>query len=147
MAALTSIASLVGAGAGLYAQVEQMRRTEANQRAQAEAARIQDTQRREQLTLQQQADARARGEQLARTVAAARARIAAGGRAVEDGSAAAVTAGLRTDAAAAQSDSDALFRARLAAGRPSLLQPDGSLTPGLIRAVPSFGNALRNLLE
>ena len=46
------------------------------------------------------AERRARGEQLARTVASARARLAAGGVAVGEGSAAALDAGLRADAAA-----------------------------------------------
>jgi hypothetical protein len=146
MAALTSIATLVGAGASIYGQAEQSRRAAEMQRAQADMARQQEQNRQQQLSLQQQAEARARGEQVARTIAAARARLAAGGLSPDDGSAAAVTSGLRADAAAAQSDSDALFRARLAAGRPSLLNPDASLT-AFVRAVPTFGGALRNLLE
>ena len=79
-------------------------------------------------------------------MASARARLAAGGISANDGSAATVTEGLRADAAAGQADSDALFRARLTSGRASLLNPDGSLTT-VLRAVPSFGNALRNLLD
>jgi hypothetical protein len=87
-----------------------------------------------------------RGEQVARTVASARARLAGGGLAVNDGSAATVSQGLRADAAAGQADSDALFRARLSSGRASLLNPDASLT-SVLRAVPSFGYAVRNLLD
>ena len=57
--------------------------------------------------------------------------------------------GLRADAAAGQRDSDELFRARLASGRASLLNPDGSLTTvtSLLRALPSFGTAVRSLLD
>lgn len=65
---------------------------------------------------------------------------------MNDGSAAAVAQGLRADAAASQADSDALFRARLASGRASLLNPDATLT-NVLRAVPSFGNAVRSLLD
>jgi hypothetical protein len=57
-----------------------------------------------------------------------------------------VTEGLQADAAAGQADSDAIFRARLTSGRASLLNPDGSLTT-VLSAVPTFGRALRNLLD
>nr|WP_314075537.1 hypothetical protein [uncultured Roseococcus sp.] len=146
MAALGSLATLASAGVGLYAQNRALQQNAATQRAQAELMQKQEIARQQQLTLQQQADQRARGEQVARTVASVRARLASGGLSVDDGSAAAVTQGLKADAAAGQADSDALFRARLAAGRSSLLQPDGSLTTWL-RAAPTFGNALRNLLD
>jgi hypothetical protein len=79
-------------------------------------------------------------------VAAARARLAGGGLAVNDGSAASITQGLRADAAASQADSDAIFRTRITSGRASLLNPDATLT-NVLRAVPSFGNAIRNLLD
>ncbi len=146
MAALSSLATLASAGVGLYAQNRTTQQQSANQRAQAEVARQQDAARQQQLTLQQQAEARARGEQVARTVAAARARLAGGGLAVNDGSAASITQGLRADAAASQADSDAIFRTRITSGRASLLNPDATLT-NVLRAVPSFGNALRNLLD
>lgn len=146
MAALTSIASLVGAGASLYAQQQQIQRGNQAQRAQVDIAQAQEAQRQQQLALAQAAERRARQEQVARTVASARARLASGGVSPDDGSGAALTAGLRADAAASQADSDALFRARLASGRASLLNQDGSLVP-LLRAVPTFGNALRNLLD
>jgi hypothetical protein len=107
---------------------------------QGEQARLQ------QLVIQQSGDTRERDAQLARTVASARARLAAGGLAVDDGSAAAVTAGLTRDAAAGAADSDALFRARLSSGRASLLSPDATLTNAL-RALPSFGGAVRSLLD
>lgn len=145
MAALGSLATLASAGVGLYTQSRAAQQAAATQRAQAEIAQQQEVGRQQQLTLQQQSDHRARGEQVARTVASARARLAAGGLSANDGSAATVTEGLRADAAAGQADSDAIFRARLASGRASLLNPDGSLT-AVLRSVPTFGNALRNLL-
>lgn len=146
MAALGSLATLASAGVGLYAQTRAQQQNAAMQRAQAELTQQQEAARQQQLTVQQQVDRRARGEQVARTVASVRARLAAGGLSVDDGSAAAVAQGLKADAAAGQADSDALFSARLAAGRSSLLRPDGSLTAWL-RAAPTFGNALRNLLD
>ncbi|UPY36609.1 hypothetical protein [Sediminicoccus sp. KRV36] len=146
MAAISSLATLASAGVGIYAQNRAAQQQRATQRAQLQVSQQQDAGRQEQLALQQQAEARARGEQVARTVASARARLAGGGLAVNDGSAAAVTQGLRADAAAGQADSDALFRARLASGRASLLNPDATLT-NVLRAIPSFGNAVRNLLD
>jgi hypothetical protein len=146
MAALSSLATLASAGVGLYAQNRTSQQQAGNQRAQAEVNRQQEVVRQQQLTLQQQAEARARGEQVARTVASARARLAGSGLAVNEGSAASVTQGLRADAAAGQADSDAIFRARLSSGRASLLNPDATLT-NVLRAIPSFGNAARNLLD
>ncbi len=146
MAALTSIASLVGAGASLYAQQQQADRARRTERAQVDLSQAQEAQRQQQLALAQAAERRARTEEVSRTVASARARLASGGVSPDDGSGASLQAGLRADAAASEADSDALFRARLASGRASLLNQDGSLVP-LLRAVPTFGNALRNLLE
>lgn len=146
MAAISSLATLASAGIGIYAQQRAAQQQKAMQRAQVQVSQQQDVGRQQQLTLQQQAEARARGEQVARTIAAARARLAGGGLAVNDGSAAAVTQGLRADAARSAADDDALFRARLSSGRASLLNPDASLT-GVLRALPSFGNAVRNLLD
>lgn len=146
MAALSSIATLASAGVGLYAQNRASQQAASTQRAQAGIAQQQEGARQQQLTLQQQAEARARGEQVARTVASTRARLAAGGLSVDDGSAATVTEGLQADGAAGQADSDALFRARISSGRASLLNPDGSLT-SVLRSLPTFGNALRNLLD
>lgn len=146
MAAISSLATLASAGVGIYAQTRAAQQQQAAQRGQAQINQQQDASRQQQATLQQQAEARARGEQVARTVASARARLAGGGLSVNDGSAAAVTQGLRADAAASQADSDALFRARLSSGRASLLNPDATLT-NVLRAVPSFGNAVRNLLD
>lgn len=145
MAALTSLATLAGAGASLYAQ-NRAQQQRAMQRAQLDITQQAEQARQQQLALQQVGDSRARSEQLARTIASARARMAAGGLAVDDGSAAAVTQGLAQDAAAGAADSDALFRARLSSGRASLLNPDATLTTAL-GALPSFGRAVRNLLD
>lgn len=146
MGALTSLATLAGAGVSLYAANRSQQLQQGQQQAQLAITQQQQRAQQEQLALQQQAERRARSEQLARTIAAARARLGAGGVAVGDGSAAALDAGLRADAAAGQQDSDELFRARLSSGRASLLNPDMSLTNAL-RAVPTFGTAIRSLLD
>lgn len=146
MAALASLATIASTGIGLYAQNRSQQQARAGQQAQLEIQRQQDVSRQQQLVVQQQADNRGRAERLARTVAATRARLAAGGLSANDGSAAAVQEGLAADAAAGQSDSDEALRARLASGRASLLNPDGSLT-SFLRALPSFGNAVRSLLD
>lgn len=146
MAALSSIATLASAGVGLYAQQRAAQAQRATQRAQIGIQQQQDDSRQRQILAQQEAEARARREQLARTVAATRARLAAGGLSVNDGSAATVQEGLRADAEAGLRDSDAVFRARLTSGRASLLNPDASTT-NLLRALPSFGNAVRSLLD
>jgi len=146
MAQIAPIVTLLGAGASLYSTARQAQAQSSQARQQAEAARTQEQARTQQVAVQQAADQRARDARLAGTVAAARARLAAGGVQPDEGSGAALTSGLQRDAAAAQADSDAVFSARLAAGRRSLLNDDGSLTPWL-RAGASFGNALKNLLD
>ncbi len=135
MAQLAPIVSLIGTGATLVA----------SQRQNA-AARAQDAARAQQLAVQQAAEKRARDARLAGTIASTRARLAAGGVAPDEGSAAALASGIRRDAEAAQSDSDAVFAARLSAGRRSLLNQDGTLSAWL-RAGRSFDGALRNLLD
>ena len=142
MAQLASIATLIGAGASIYGNVRQGQQMQ----AQASAARAAAEERNRQLAIQQQADARARRDTLARTIASARARLSASGVRADEGSGAALQAGLTADAAAAQNDSDAMFRSRLAAGRRSLLQPDGSFN-AYLRAGQTFGAVLRNLLD
>ena len=142
MAQIASIASLIGAGASVYGTIGQGRQMQ----AQASAGRAAAIERGRQLEIQQEADARARRETLARTIASARARLSASGLRADDGSGAALQSGLVADAAAAESESDALFRARLAAGRRSLLQPDGSIN-AYARAGQSFGTVVRSLLD
>jgi len=146
MAQLVPIAALVGAGATLYGVARQSKVQQAQQAVQVSNAAAEAEARAATLAAQQAADARARAARLAGTTASARARLAAGGVAPDDGSAVALTSGLAREAGAAQSETDAAFAARLAAGRRSLLNDDGSLTPWL-RAGAGFGTSLRNLLE
>ncbi|MBR0677057.1 hypothetical protein GXW77_12800, partial [Roseomonas alkaliterrae] len=63
-----------------------------------------------------------------------------------EGSAAALAAGLRQDAAQDAREDAAITGARLAAGRRSLLAPDGSLN-SFLRAGQSLGGAVRSLLD
>jgi uncharacterized protein HemX len=146
MAQLAPIAAIVGTGASLYGTVRQgqMQAATAKAQQQQEAQTLQA--RQQQLVAQQDADARARQDRLERTVAATRARLAASGVNPDQGSAAAITAGLEGDAAAAAADSNETFAARMAAGRSSLLNGDGSLTTWL-RAGSSFGAAAKSLLD
>jgi hypothetical protein len=146
MAQLAPIAAAIGAGASIYSSVQQAQAQSANAKAQARAAREQEAARVAQVGVQQSVDARARDARLAGTLASARARLAAGGISADEGSAAALTAGLERDAAAAQSDSEQVFAARISAGRRTLLNGDGSLTSWL-RAGSTFGTSLRNLLD
>ncbi|MGG5887988.1 hypothetical protein ACLF3G_12690 [Falsiroseomonas sp. HC035] len=146
MAQLAPIATAIGAGASIYGSVQQAQTQSASAKAQANAAREQEAARVAQASVQQSVDARAREQRLAGTLASTRARLAAGGISADEGSAAALTAGLERDAAAAQSDSDQVFAARISAGRRSLLNNDGSLTSWL-RAGSTFGTSLRNLLD
>lgn len=146
MAALASIATLVGAGASIYAQNRSQQAQKATQLAQAQVNQAAEGQRQQELIAQQQTDQRARALQLARSVATTRARLAASGVSADDGSGAAITTGLAADAAASAQDSDAAFRARLTSGRASLLNQDTSFT-GFTRASASIGGALRNLLD
>jgi hypothetical protein len=146
MGALASLATVLGAGATIYGNVRQGQAQQANNRAQAQVAATQDAARQELLLAQQREQALQRRQTLARTVASARARSAASGISPADGSAAALTGGLARDAAAAQDADDATFRARLAQGRSSLLNMDGTLTT-LLQAGRSFGSLARNLLD
>ncbi|MBU8544044.1 MULTISPECIES: hypothetical protein [Roseomonadaceae] len=146
MAQLAPIATALTAGVSVFNSVQQGQAQSANAKAQANAARVQEAARVEQTALQQAAEARARESRLAGTLASTRARLAASGISPDEGSAAALTTGMEREAAAAQSDSDQIFASRLAAGRRSLLNNDGSLT-SYLRAGTSFGTSLRNLLD
>jgi hypothetical protein len=146
MAALSSIGTLLGSGATLYSQQRAKQAQYNTQRAQAEANQAVEVQRQNQLIAQQQAETRNRQLQLARSIATTRARLASSGVAPDDGSAAAITTGLTGDAAAAANASDAAFRAQLASGRASLLNPEANFT-SFTRAGRSFGSALNNLLQ
>lgn len=146
MASLTSLATLVGAGATLYGNVRQAQQQHAQNKAQVQVAQQQDAARQQALLAQQQQQAQQRQATLAKTIATTRARMAAGGVAPDAGSAGALTAGLTQEAAAAQDADDATLRARLAQGRISLLNPDGTFT-ALLQSGRTFGAATRSLLD
>jgi hypothetical protein len=139
MAQIASIASLALAGASMQNQVK-TRKVEARTREAQQAAQQQ------YLESQQAAQQRARQDVLARSIAATRARLAAGGVSPDEGSAAALVAGMRADAAQNDAESADFLRQRLAAGRPSLLNANGDLQ-GFVRATQSFGSIARNLLD
>ena len=139
MAQIASIASLALAGASMQNQVK-TRKVEARAREAQQAAQQQ------YLESQQAAQQRARQDVLARSIAASRARFAAGGVSSDEGSAAALIAGMRADAAQTDAESADLLRMRLAAGRPSLLNANGDFQ-GFVRATQSFGSITRNLLD
>ena len=139
MAQIASIASLALAGASMQNQVK-TRKVEARAREAQQAAQQQ------YLESQQAAQQRARQDVLARSIAATRARLAAGGVSPDEGSAAALVAGMRADAAQNDAESADFLRQRLAAGRPSLLNANGDLQV-FVRATQSFGSIARNLLD
>jgi len=146
MGALTSLATLVGAGASLYGTVRQVQAQNAANRAQVEVAQQQEQARQQELLARREADRVERQQTLARTIASTRARLAASGVAPDEGSAGALTAGLERAAAEAEDASDEELRARLARGRASLLNPDGTLT-AVLQGVRSFGTVARSLLD
>ena len=135
MAQIATVASLALAGASLQDQVKK-RKVE---------ARARDAQQ-QYIASQQAAQQRARQDVLARSIAATRARFAASGVSPDEGSASALIAGMRADAAQAESESADLLRQRLAAGRASLLNSNGDFQ-GFVRAAQSFGAIARNLLD
>lgn len=146
MGALASFATVLGAGASLYGTVRQAQMQTATNRAQIQVAQQQEEARQQELLAQREADRIARQQALSRTIASSRARLAAGGIAPDEGSAGALTAGLESSAAEAEGMSEAALRARLARGRASLLNPDGTLTAAL-QAGRSFGSLARSLLD
>ena len=146
MAALASIATVVGAGASVYGNVRQAQAAKAQNRAQVQVDQRQEAARQQALLAQQQGERQARAQALGRTIAAARARLAASGQSADAGSAGAVTAGLKGDAVAAQGAEDSVYQARLAGGRASLLAPDGTLT-ALLRSGRTLGGIARSLLD
>ncbi len=135
MAQIATIASLALAGASMQNQAK-------NRKVEARAREAQQ----QYITSQQAAQQRARQDVLARSIAAARARFAASGVSPDEGSASAMVAGMRTDAAQHEAESADLLRQRLAAGRASLLNANGDFL-GFVRATQSFGAIARNLLD
>jgi hypothetical protein len=139
MAQIATIASLALAGVAMQNQAK-TRKVETRAREAQQAAQQQYS------ASQQAAQQRARQDVLARSIAASRARFAAGGVSPDEGSAAALIAGMRADAAQTDAESADLLRMRLAAGRPSLLNDNGDFQ-GFVRATQSFGAITRNLLD
>jgi hypothetical protein len=135
MAQIASIASFALAGASMQNQAK-------NRKVEARARGAQQ----QYIASQQAAQQRARQDILARSIAATRARFAASGVSPDEGSASALLAGMRADAAQTDSESADLLRQRLAAGRPSLLNANGDFQ-GFVRATQSFGSIARNLLD
>lgn len=135
MAQIATVASLALAGASMQNQAK-------NRKVEARAREAQQ----QYIASQQAAQQRARQDVLARSIAAARARFAASGVSPDEGSASAMVAGMRTDAAQNEAESADLLRQRLAAGRASLLNANGDLL-GFVRATQSFGAIARNLLD
>jgi len=135
MAQIATIASLTLAGASMQNQAK-------NRKVEARAREAQQ----QYIASQQAAQQRARQDILARSIAATRARFAASGVSPDEGSASALLAGMRADAAQTDSESADLLRQRLAAGRPSLLNANGDFQ-GFVRATQSFGSIARNLLD
>ncbi len=176
MAQIASLASVIGAGASIFGQVQQRqdaeKRQKEQQRQQAaqQAAQLAERQaqvevrnaatvedeaaRAEQLRLADAASRTQRDATLRRTIAQARARLAAGGLDPSGGSAQALVEGLRQDAAASDAQDSALLNARLAANRRSLLQPASSgfsatssiASPNFLTLGNSVGALARNLL-
>ncbi|MDB5314411.1 MAG: hypothetical protein JWO24_255 [Rhodospirillales bacterium] len=176
MAQIASLASVIGAGASIYGQVQQKQDNEKRQKEQQrqqvvqQAAQLADRQaqvdvsnaatvedeaaRAEQLRLADAASRAQRDTVLKRTIAQARARLAAGGVDPSGGSAEALVEGLQQDAAESDGQDSALLNARLAANRRSLLQPangsylaSGSIaSPNYLTLGNSVGALARNLL-
>lgn len=139
MAQIASIAMLAIAGASALNQAKE-------RKAAVQARNAQQSAQQQYLAVQQTAQQRARQDVLARSIAATRARLAVGGISPDEGSAAALVAGMRADAAQNDAESADLLRLRLAAGRPSLLNANGDFN-GFVRATQSFGAIARNLLD
>lgn len=146
MAQIAPLASLISGIAGLAAAQGQQRQAAAQAEAQAQAQAL----RNAQMQAQAEEAQRQRREALARTVASARARLAAGGVSAGEGSGAALLAGLEEEARARDAADAEQLRYRLAAGRSSLLDDSGNLTP-FVRAgaslASSLGQSVRSLLS
>jgi len=145
MAALSSLATVVGAGASIYGNVRQAQQQQATNQAQVQIAQEQNALRQNELLAQAQADALQRQQTLQDSVASERASLAANGISPDSGSGAAVQGGLTERSAAAQAASDAALRARLAQGQISLLNPDNTATT-LLQNAPGIGFVSRNLI-
>ncbi len=141
MAQLVPIASLVSGVAGLVGAHQQAQAQKRQQAAQRDALRQQEAIREASLRAANAEAQRQRRETLARTIASTRARLAAGGIGAGEGSAAALIAGLEKEAGQQDLHDERTLALRLSAGRRSLLEPTGNLTP-FVRAGTQLATGL-----
>lgn len=146
MAQLAPIVTLAATGASIYAQSQEAGRQKKNARIQQANAIVQQEAQQQVLAAQASQSAAERQAALDRGIASARARLAAGGVNPNEGSAAALTDGLRSTAAAEQGSDDVTYAARIRAGRKSLLDQDSS-TLTWARAGQGLGRVARSLLD
>jgi len=141
MAQLAPIASIVTGVAGLVAAQQQHQSQKRAFALQQQALQQQEQAREAQLRAATEEQKRRRADMLARTIASTRARLAASGVGAADGSSAALLAGLEEEANAQDAFEDRQLALRLSAGRRSLLEPSGNLTP-FIRAGSQLATGL-----
>jgi hypothetical protein len=144
MAQLAPVVTLAATGASIYAQSQEAKRQKKNAQVQQRNALAQQEAQQQVLAVQATQDAAERQRVLDRSIASSRARLAAGGVNPDEGSGAAMAAGLRAAARAAQGTDDAVYAARLTAGRKSLLDQDASLT-NWVRAGQGLGRVVKSL--
>lgn len=137
MAQLVPIASIVTGVAGLVGAQQQYQAQRRALAAQAQAAEAREA----QLRAATEESQRRRREMLARTIASTRARLAASGVGASEGSSAALLAGLEEEANEQDAFEEQQLALRLSAGRRSLLEPTGNLTP-FIRAGTQLATGL-----
>jgi hypothetical protein len=146
MAQLAPIVTLAATGASIYAQSEEAKRQKKNAQVQQQNSLVQQEAQQQILAAQAAQDTAERQRALERSVGSVRARLAAGGVNPGEGSAAALTAGLRTAAREAQGADDVTYAARLTAGRKSLLDQDSSLK-NWVQAGQGVGRVVKSLLD
>lgn len=141
MAQLVPIASIVTGVAGLVGAQQQYQAQKRAFAAQQQAIQQQEQAREAQLRAATDEAQRRRREMLARTIASTRARLAASGVGASEGSSAALLAGLEEEANEQDAFEEQQLALRLSAGRRSLLEPTGNLTP-FIRAGSQLASGL-----
>lgn len=150
MAQLVPIASIVTGVAGLVGAQQQYQAQKRAFAAQQQAIQQQEQAREAQLRAATDEAQRRRRDVLARTIASTRARLAASGVAAGDGSSAALLSGLEEEANEQDAFDERELALRLSAGRRSLLEPTGNLTP-FIRAgnqlATGLSHSFRSLLN
>ncbi|WP_338664033.1 hypothetical protein VQH23_02470 [Pararoseomonas sp. SCSIO 73927] len=146
MAQLAPVVTLAATGASIYSQMEAAKRQKKNAQIQQANAQVQQQAQEEVLAAQAAQNSVERQRALDRTIASSRARLAAGGVSPNEGSGAAMAAGLRAAAAEAQGADDTVYAARLSANRRSLLDGDTSLN-NWVRAGQGLGRVVKSLLD